>query len=449
MLDLSKKEILPSMSLNKDQKAALSYLIDWWSSPTMYAVIDASGGVGKTYLVDALLKKLPNCEPLILAPTHQALLQIKNKTEGDYLYKTVHSALGITPTTTQKDLEFKHARLPSLWENYNFVVMEEASMLSDFLLDLLISTGVKILFIGDHKQLPSVDTNRKRDDKCLSPVFLKGWETLTLTIPQRHTGALWDFNNIVGQATDDFSVKIPKDYNITSKKLQELLKGDESKANFLSGSSRLALWKNSTIDFYNEKIRLMLFSEDALSSAYLPLDNLILTEPLTVIDKLHEHSDYAIKRLLPLREELTYLYSNTEAVVKKVEIIEVKLNKDLVFNCYKLDVLVAEDFHTLYSIVDQEDYLKLKRYYEVQAWNAPTPKAKSKKYREMHFILSCFASIKHSYAMSAHRLQGASIPNVIVIKSDIMKNPCKAERAKVFYVACSRAIDNLYIYNGG
>jgi len=436
------------MALNTDQKYALTYLKDWWKCPSMYVVIDSAAGTGKTYLVNTVLQELKGATPILLAPTNEALNQLRDKTEGDYLFKTVHSALGITPTTSQADIEFKHGSLPSLWEDYDLAVIDEASMLSDFLLNLLISTGIKMIFLGHRSQLPPIDIKRHRNDPCISPVFAKGWDTLALTIPQRNTGKLWEYNNIVESIIYDDKILLPKDYNVSKKAFIELTTDKETIGNFLEGETKIALWKNTAIDRYNMRLREVIFGERARTSLYLPRDNIILTSPLIVIDDLPRHTDYALKNLMPLRDELAYLYSNAKAVVQKADRVKVTLNKELSFFCHKLDIIVEGDFHTIYSIEQLEDLTNIATYYEHLAWNAKTTKTKAKRYRERHFILSCFANIKHSYAMSSHRLQGSSIPNVIAIRSNILENPCKVERKKCFYVSTSRAMKNLYVYNG-
>ena len=45
-------------------------------------------------------------------------------------------------------------------------------------------------------------------------------------------------------------------------------------------------------------------------------------------------------------------------------------------------------------------------------------------------------------------MQGATIDDVVVIESDIAKNPCYAEQAKNRYVAATRHKNQLYIYRG-
>ena len=94
--------------LNAGQKSALLAIKNWYRSPNLYMILDGAGGTGKSYLVNEVLKELPNVKPLVLAPTNEALKQLKDKVDGDYVFKTLHSALGITPTG-EKELKFEQS----------------------------------------------------------------------------------------------------------------------------------------------------------------------------------------------------------------------------------------------------------------------------------------------------------------------------------------------------
>lgn len=441
---------LKDSRLNKDQVAVVKYITDWWESPEMFVVIDAAAGMGKTYLINYLLPLLPKAEPLLLCPTHEALKQLKDKTTGDYTFKTVCSALGITPVMSSKEISFEHRAIPSLWEDYNICLIDEVSMLSEQEIDLLVSTGVKIIWVGHSKQLPPVDNRRRSSDKCISPVFGKGWTTLSLNIPQRNTGELWEFiKKTEGLIDKPFMTPLPKTYNVTKKALTEFMGSEETRKNFLNGDTKVALWSNRAVDAYNHRIRCVIFGKEAEEYLYLPKDKLILTKPLVIIDDLPRYTDTQLKGLMAKRDDLDYLFSNTKATVVVAAVIQVKLSSDLVFPCHKLTVEVEGGLHNIYSIARPEDKQKVQDHYAHLAWAAKSKPAKAKAYKQRHFILSCFAEIKHFYAGTSHRLQGSSIPNVVVIKSDILRNPCKVEALKCLYVAVSRSSKNLLIYNGG
>jgi len=436
-------------SLNADQQKIVEYIRNWWQCNQMYLVIDAPAGVGKTYTINKALKQLPNCEPILLCPTNEALHQLIDKTPNPekYTFKTVHSALGISPTVDKKELEFEHVNIPSLWDNFNLCVIDEGSMLNDFLLDLLISIGIKIIFVGHSSQLPPVVVNRKRNDPCVSPVFEKGWEIITLRQPMRNTGKLWEFCNEVEKFIYSTDIHLPNDYNVSRKDLNSYMTSEEGKKDFLNGDVKVVAWTNNGVNVVNSKIRELLFGEKSKKYKYLKGDKIILTKPYTVVD-IYDCSERELKSLTNKRDDLEVLYSNTKATVISSTFVKVTLNKDIDFWCYKIKVDIDGGHYYLYEVANYYDYQQIADYYEHIAWNMKTPQAKAKAYKTRHFILSCLAEIKHYYAATSHRLQGTSIPNVIVMYHDIMKNPNRTEKAKCLYVACSRAINNLMIYRG-
>ncbi len=433
--------------LNKDQIASLRFIKNWWGSNSLYCVLDGAGGTGKTFLVNTILNELPGAVPLLLSPTHEALKQLKDKIQGDYCFKTVHSALGISPTTDRKDLEFEHKALPSLWDDFNLCILDEASMIDDWLIELLRCTGIKILFIGHKSQLPPIVINRPIFDKCISPVFTRGFPTTTLTIPQRNTGSLWDFNNYLERMIYSQEKVIPNTYDIKRADLEEYIHS-EGKQLLAEGNTKIVLWSNEGVNKYNQKVRSTLFGSDSMKFKFISGDKIILTQPLTVISSLERYSDAGLKELNYKDTELDRCYSNTKAEVLICDSVTVELNPSLVIDCYRLFVRTDEGFKYFYNVKDKHDTERIATYYEHQAWSKYDKKDKIKAYQQRRFIMSCFAHILHYYAATSHRLQGATIDNVIVINSDISKNMCRIEQYKCRYVACSRAKNNLMFFRG-
>lgn len=430
--------------LNKDQKRALAQIVNWFRGPSMYHILDGSGGVGKTYLVNEVLKQL-KAEPLLLAPTNEALKQLRDKVTGDYPFRTIHSALGLSPTVTESELKFEHIAIPTLWEDVNLAVVDEGSMVDHWAIELLISLGVKILYVGHKSQLPPVKKNLSLFDKCISPVFELGYSTSTLRQPMRNTGALWDFNNLLDEAIYSGSRVIPTTFDVNKQDLVNYLESKEGIDDFLGDKTKVILYTNDGVDRFNAIIRKNIFGTRA-TQKYLPGDKIILTAPLTEVVGLERYSDYGLKRVI--NKDLVKHYANTKAEVKACQVVNVNLNKFLSLACYKIEVKVDEGTTFFYECVNPEDLLKVGKYYEHIAWGKGSKRDKEKAFKEKHFIVSCFAQIKHYFAATAYRLQGASVPKVIAINSDFCKSMNQTLQAKSRYVACSRAMDELMFYRG-
>ncbi len=434
--------------LNSDQEKALAFITRWWKGNQMYCILNGPGGVGKSYLVNEVLNVLTNCEPLLLAPTNEALKQLADKVQGDYTFKTLHSALGITPTTGEKELKFVHRTIPTLWEEFNLAIIDEVSMIPEWMINLLIETGCRILYIGHESQLPPIDTKRGIFDKCISPVFDKGYPTVSLTIPMRNTGKLWDFNNHLEDMiyTDDRVV--PDTFDVRKAELDEYLISEQGKIDFLEGNTKVVLWSNAGVDKWNQKVRVIIHGTSANYARFLPKDKIILTSPLIAIQGLERYSASGLENVMN-NKDLPYYYSNSKAEVISVEDVVINLDfKHLSIPCYKLLVEIEGTTDYIYECIDSKDKDRIAEYYEHLAWAYSKREDREKAFRKRRFILSCFADIKYFFSASSHRLQGSTINMAIVINSDIAKNMNRIEQAKCRYVACSRAKDKLFLYRG-
>lgn len=436
------------MSLNTDQEKALSFITRWWKGNQMYCILNGPGGVGKSYLVNEVLKTLTNCTPLLLAPTNEALKQLSDKVTGKQVFKTLHSALGITPTTGEKELQFVHRSIPTLWDDFNLAIVDEVSMIPEWMINLLIETGTRILYIGHESQLPPIDTRRGIFDKCISPVFDKGYPTVSLTIPMRNTGKLWDFNNHLEEMIYTSDRVIPDTFDVKKAELDEYLLSEQGKTDFLSGDTKVVLWSNAGVNNWNQKIRIILHGDEAKRERFIPKDKLILTSPLVAIQGLERYSASGLENVMN-NKDLPYYYSNSKAEVISVEEVTVTLDfKHLTIPCYKILVCIEDSEDYLYECINPEDKVRIAEFYEHAAWAYSKREDREKAFRKRRFILSCFADILHFFSATSHRLQGSSVPNVIVVNSDIARNGNIIEQKKCRYVAASRSINNLMMYRG-
>jgi len=430
--------------LNEGQLKALTAIKRWYRSPELYMILDGAGGTGKSYLVNELLQQIV-CKPLLLAPTNEALKQLKDKVDGQYLFKTLHSALGITPAKNAKELTFEQVALPAIWEEHNLAIIDEASMVDDWLLKILNDIGIKILFIGHKSQLPPVKLKRLMTDKCVSPVFAKDYPSVTLTEPMRNKGDLWDFNNHLEEMIYTADRVIPNTFDISKADFYNLLATEDVKDDFLTDRTKIALWSNEGVDRWNLVIRLLIHGNEASLTKYLPKDRIILTSPYISLEGLEVADEDVIRGLY--KKEYDTFYSNTKATVLDCSEEVVILNVKLVIPVYKILVSVDGMNEFFYECINPDDKEKIGHYFEHLAWGK-VGKMKEEAFRLRRFILTCFADVRHFFAASSHRLQGSSVPNIIVINSDIAKNSNMIEQKKCRYVSCSRAINNLYFYRG-
>lgn len=428
--------------LYEDQIQVVKEIITWHDSSRAYHILNGSAGVGKTFVIDELLRNIPRIKPLLIAPTHKAVYNFRDKVHGDYEYKTVASALGIRPVDEGRDLVFKHTQVSPVWGKTNLCIADECGMLDEQHLEILTGIGTKILFVGHGSQLPPVKKNRSVHDKCISPVYQKGYSQSELYLPKRNVGALWEFCNLVEQKIYDNEVVLPDTYDIGRNALEELL--NESKYSFAEGKTKFALWSNDAVTKYNDRIREGIFGK--VFEKYIPGDLIIVTKSFTSIEFLEVLSEKDILNSPNIGQDI---YTDTDCRVVHCRNVEVKLNKVLKIQCYKITVdSSVEGRFTIFELLHKDDYKRISDYYEHIAWSYKTKEAKDKAYRVRAQILSVFTQVKHFYASTCHRLQGSSIDNIIVGTMDIAKNSNAVEKAKLDYVATSRAKTNLYRYKG-
>lgn len=438
--------------LNEDQIKAKKRLLSWIYSPEKEIILTGRGGTGKTFLLKEFLKEvsLPKEEIIILAPTHEALKNLKDSildfpTKN---FKTIDSALGISPLLNEEKLKFEQRKLPSFWENIQLVLLDECSMLSELKYEILQQVHAKIVYIGDKFQLPEVKPNKGIFDPCVSTVFSKNISEISLTIPMRNSGELWNFTNLIQNQIESKEILYPKSkFDISKKEIKEFFQKEQNLFQLRKGELKLILWTNKGVKAYNERVRVILFpylQKPETYSRYVESDRIILTSPTLSIKFMENLS----KRELLNYENQEPLYTNTQGIIAKVGKTEIRLENNLKIPCFKLNVkhLLGEDI--LYEPLDLSDYDKIDKFYTHLAYAKKTKYEKDRAFREKHFILKCFAKIQHSYAGTSHRFQGSSITNVMVINDDIDKNPCLIERKKCRYVAVSRAMENLYMYRG-
>ena len=433
--------------LNSDQLSALKQIQSWWVSKDLYMILDGAGGTGKSHLLHEVINSL-NCEPLLLCPTNEALKQLRDKVQGDYIFKTIHSALGIAPTTHLDEVSFEQVALPNIWDNINLCIVDECSMVSEELLKILTDIGKKILFVGHKSQLPPVKKNKGIFDKCVSPVFSKGYKAVTLNIPMRNKGELWDFNNHLEKMIYTSDTLVPNKFDIKKAELAEYINSTQGIKDVFEERTKFVLWSNSGVDQYNQLLREVIYGiTTARKSKYIKGDKIILIKPLTVVEQLETYTEKALAQFAT-KNTLESLYSNTKAEVVDCKVVTVCLNKQLSVDCYKITVKCNGILTYFYELKQLKDIDKIENYYKMLAWNKKTAMDKARAFKLLHFMVSLFADIKHSYAQTAHRLQGSSIDTVIVIDSDIKKNMNIIEQKKCRYVATSRCINRLMFYRG-
>lgn len=153
------------MELTKEQKLALKKLIGWIKSPDdkFYITLGGYAGTGKTTLIAKLRheinKENKNLKIAFCSYTGKATRVLKNALvhqkallKGDSI-STIHSLI-YSPITNAREEIVGWERKDEI--KFNLIIVDESSMIDQYIWADLLSYKVPIIAVGDHGQLPPI-----------------------------------------------------------------------------------------------------------------------------------------------------------------------------------------------------------------------------------------------------------------------------------------------------
>ena len=427
------------ITLNPDQLRAKEFFRNWWDSDKRFAILEGCAGTGKTTIVKDLVAELKNCDPLFTSPTNEACRQLELVLPVGSLIRTTYSALGFHFKTDEEEAKLAQRAETPIINDINLLIVDECSMVGQELLDAILEVGKKTLFIGHRSQLPEVVVNLKSDDDCESVVFKQSYPIYTLTTPERNKGELFEFISKLENCIYKKPRIVGKQYDISLQALMDYMDSTEGRHDFLYERSKYICWTNREADVMNNYIRKCIFNT-ALPEPFYPKDKIIMTSPCVFVEPLVGITKGRLDKLSGSTAVVQFS-ANTKAIVRKVGLATV-----LGVPCFELEVEVdSKTRPLLYVAIDNSKLKTLASRLKYECWNKQTTKAREKAFRNYHFAMSMFANVKHSYAITAHRSQGMTIPRVYVSWKDIKKCDNTVLRHKILYVGCSRAKEHLSI----
>ncbi|MEY4504045.1 MAG: hypothetical protein RL154_337, partial [Pseudomonadota bacterium] len=147
---------MKKINLNDEQQLALDNILDWAHSyifTTKGKILSGYAGTGKTTLIKLIAKELP--KSVLCAPTNKAVRVLEALGSGRDCF-TIYSLLGLQMQEHEDKLKLVKIEKDNL-AKYEYVIIDEASMLNSELLDYIddatIKYDIKFLFVGDPEQL--------------------------------------------------------------------------------------------------------------------------------------------------------------------------------------------------------------------------------------------------------------------------------------------------------
>lgn len=145
-------------SLTNSQERALRMIDDFLKSSGKQFVLSGCAGTGKSSLISFIIDKLVGGHAVI-AYTGKAVVALKRK--GIAEAQTAHSFLYDSRLVYDEKTGRKHfvhiEKTPCEFTEYSYVIVDEASMIDKDIYDILARHNFKVIYIGDHFQLPPIN----------------------------------------------------------------------------------------------------------------------------------------------------------------------------------------------------------------------------------------------------------------------------------------------------
>jgi len=468
------------------QKDAYQRLTDFIKGGEQLFCFEGYAGVGKSFSVNMFVEEQIaryGTRICIACPTHKALRVLVHmadfESEENLAYLTVHSLLGLKPIVTDGGVEtfVKDRKNPNKVGDYDLIIIDEASMLDDklfaFLLEEIeINPFLKIIFVGDGKQLPPVhhkssapmDEDRRKSNNI-------GHSSLTEIVRQKGTNPIIKLSKEIREGTfrpvtqvndDGHGVMVvhQKDYKAV---LEKLFTGGKYDAD--PNHCRVVAWTNNTVNGLNTQIRKMIYKEKIKESVEKFKADGFHGDDL--IQKVKEEYPFYKGGVMYLPKYVT----GDKVIVDKPIFttdgsqIEYQTNEELIIQDYTIEPRMAHgemydcyiaQIKNLYTgrvsqieIVHEDSYVAYEAHLERLKKNAlrmKRGKASRDKWVIYYKLDKRFARLKYAPCLTTYKSQGSTYDNIIIIARDIMKNPKKREVLQHLYVGVTRASARCFIF---
>ena len=399
------------------------------------AVLTGSAGTGKTTVVREIMNKIHTDWPLttieLCATTHRAATVLDNIAGAPVT--TGHALFKLRPTLTKYGKEvLSNAGICEI-PNGSVVIIDESSMIGNQFLkaivDIVKKRVLKLLFVGDPFQLPPPT------DIC--SIFDGSLYTFRLTTVHRQAGG-----NPILEKANEFreyiegvrNIEPVLETNINSKgEGIHVLPHSDFVAKFVqkyidysAGAEvdvPLCTYTNESAINYNSMVRkAAYFLEDTIEPFY-PGERLI-------VNSVVMHGDKTILS----NNETVYIDEYTEGEWEGIPGYFVSLtgsyNEHARSNRKK--VFSPKTKAAAEKVLKEEKAIAVK--------------SKSKTGWQAYYkIKNSLADLRPPFAGTTHKAQGGTFPAVFIDKTNINKCKNPATRARLFYVALTRASENVYI----
>jgi hypothetical protein len=428
-----------SFQFSQDQLDAVngicSQLLDPNTKSHVLTVLTGSAGTGKTTVVGEIIKQInqqsPSTDVELCATTHRAAAVLQDIAKEPVI--TGYALFKLRPAVTKYGKETITGAGICDINPESVVIIDESSMIGNQFLtaivDIVKEKALKLLFVGDPFQLPPPT------DIC--SIFDGSLSTFTLTQVHRQLGG----NPVLEKANEfreyiegirDVEPTLETNINSKGEGIHVLPHADfvakfvEKYIDYSTGADvdiPLCTYTNESAINYNSMVRkAAYFLEDTIEPFY--------EGERLIANSVVMHGDKTILT----NNEIVHVdsYVETESYDIPGYIVTVrgaynKYQKSNIKSVFSPKTKAAAD-----KVLKEEKAIAIK--------------SKSKKgWTTYYKIKNSLADLRPPFAGTTHKAQGGTFPAVFIDKLNINKCKNPATRARLFYVALTRASENVYI----
>lgn len=463
-------------TLKPQQEAARAEIFKYLEadkSGFLYYTLNGYAGTGKTYLISRIIEWLiynKNYKIAVTAPTNKAVRILRDMSDIHSKrldFKTLHSLLGLKMRRDNNGgMIFQAAKnFDADLCKYNLIVIDEVSMLNVILFEKINefisrpNCQTKVVFLGDPAQIPPVDFNEAVPfQKYFRDKYRIGESVMTDIQRQAHDNPILDFATHIrehrttdfdlydykvkffngggiipiGKHQQDFIYQICKNYFVTDiyKEYPDFMK--------------VVAYRNITVAAINRRVRSFIFGRE-------DLPKVMIGEKLMADSPIIDYTSPFKEILYPTNAEIEILEAEVKETKSKVKLTDgftvehpLKYYECRVRDCNELDArtqfirIIHEDSDQVYNAMvnNLTDRINRMAYdYKAQNWAI------------FFGFKEVWADVDYNYAITAHKSQGSTYENCMMLNWDMKLNTRYEERNRIRYVAASRAKSRLFIIN--
>lgn len=415
------------MNLNPEQAAAVEAIVAHCERTTgsPFMVLEGPAGTGKTYTAQAVAQRFKR-RTVFTAPTNKAVRVLRETlTRDDFKpeCRTIYSLLGLQMAANGEIKELAKPEEDVDLNDYKLVYLDEAGMTGSALFGYIEEAAhrhpnIRWVLMGDSYQLPPVGEKTSPiwgafDTVRLRTIMRQDNQILTLST---HLRACVEkpFSKLELKADNDGTEGV---WMLGAEQMDAKMR--DYAQTFLSGESKAIAWRNVETARLNRMIRQQLFAETD-KYPWQAGDRITLLEPAKANDDIIGTTD-------------------EEGAIERAELAPHPEHGD--FECWR--IVMRSDFNrslTLWVLAEKEQM----KYNSRVARLASDARA-TRRWGEFWGFKESFHSVKHAYAITAHRAQGSTYQRAFVSWRDILRNQDRGEALRCLYVAATRPRKELYL----